>query len=130
MNKIYNRKGYDFKEDLKSGLVFIFWVTVIAFGVATMLWGVDKIDQRKETATVIDTEPLVKTTYDSEGVVISVQALDEQVVTFETADGNVWKYTFDYDREIKPQDKAELTFKEYENADVEDDKIVGVKWVE
>lgn len=68
--------------------------------------------------------------HDSEATVISVQALDEQVVLFETADGNVWEYTFDYDREIKPQDEAILTFKEYENADVTDDRIVDVKWVE
>jgi hypothetical protein len=102
------------------------------FGLSTMVWGIDKIDQHKETATVVDAKPLVKTTYDSEGVVISVQALDEQVVTFETADGNTWEYMFDYDndREIKPQDKAVLTFKEYENADVTDDEIVNVKWVE
>jgi hypothetical protein len=130
MNKIFNRKGYNFKEDLESGLIAIFWVAVIMFSLSAMAWGIDKIDQHKETATVIDAKPLVKTTYDSEGVVISVQALDEQVVTFETADGNVWEYTFDYDREIKPQDKAELTFKEYENADVTDDKIVNIKWVE
>jgi hypothetical protein len=130
MNKIYNRRHYDFKEDLKSGLVFIFWVAVIMFGLSTMVWGIDKIDQHKETATVVDAKPLVKTTYDSEGVVISTKALDEQVVLFETADGNVWEYTFDYSKEIKPQDKAVLTFKEYENADVTDDKIVNVKWVE
>ena len=68
--------------------------------------------------------------HESEATVISVQALDEQIVLFETADGNVWEYTFDYDKEIKPQDKAELTFKEYENADVTDDRIVNVKWVE
>lgn len=113
MNKIYSRKHYDFKEDLKSGLVFIFGVSVIAFGLSAMAWGIDKIDQHKETATVI-----------------SVQALDEQIVTFETADGNTWEYTFDYDREIKPQNKAELTFKEYEDADITNDKIVNVKWVE
>jgi hypothetical protein len=129
MNKIFNRKGYNFKEDLESGLIAIFWVAVIMFSLSAMAWGIDKIDQHKETATVIDAKPLVKTTYDSEGVVISVQALDEQVVTFETADGNTWEYMFDYDndREIKPQDKAVLTFKEYENADVTDDEIVNLK---
>ena len=123
MNKIYNRKGYNFKEDLKDGLVTIFWIAVIVCGLIAMVWCIDRIDRHDREATVIDVKPL-------DATVISTEALDEQIVTFETADGNVWTYTFDYDRVIKPQDKAILTFKEYENADVKDDEIVGVKWVE
>lgn len=109
MNKVFNHIKYNWKEDLEGAIYVILIIGAIALAFSTL----DRIDQHKETATVI-----------------SVQALDEQVVTFETADGNTWEYTFDYDREIKPQDKAELTFKEYENADVTDDKIVNVKWVE
>ena len=109
MNKVFNHIKYNWKEDLEGAIYVILIIGAIALAFSTL----DHIDQHKEIATVI-----------------SVQALDEQVVTFETADGNTWEHTFDYDREIKPQDKAELTFKEYENADVTDDKIVNVKWVE
>lgn len=123
MSKIYNRKGYNFKEDLKDGLVTIFWIAVIMLVIISMAWCVDKIDRHDREATVIDVKPLGAT-------VLSTQSLDEQIVTFETADGNTWEHTFDYDREIKPQDKAVLTFKEYEDADVTNDEIVAVKWVE
>lgn len=109
MNKVFNHIKYNWKEDLEGAFYVILIIGAIALALSTL----DRIDQHKEIATVI-----------------SVQALDEQVVLFETADGNVWEYTFDCDREIKPQDKAELTFKEYENANVTDDKIVNVKWVE
>ena len=123
MNKIYNRKGYNFKEDLKDALTTVFWIAVIVFGIATMLWCIDRIDRYDREAVVVDVKPL-------DATVVSTQALDEQIVLFETADGNVWEYTFNYDKEIKPQDKAVLTFKDWENADVEDDEIVDVKWVE
>lgn len=109
MNKVYNHIKYNWKEDLEGA----FYVILIIGAIVLALSTIDHIDQHKEEATVI-----------------SVQPLDEQIVLFETADGNVWEYTFDYDKEIKPQDKAELTFKEYENADVTDDRIVNVKWVE
>jgi hypothetical protein len=123
MNKIYNRKGYDFKEDLKDALVTVFWIAVIMCVIISIAWCVDRIDRHDREATVIDVKPL-------DATVLSTQSLDEQIVTFETADGNTWEYTFDYDREIKPQDKAVLTFKEYEDADVTNDEIVAVKWVE
>lgn len=123
MNKIFNRQGYDFKEDLKDALTTIVWITAIVLGLITMAWCNDRIDRHDCEATVIDVKPLDVT-------VLSTQSLDEQIVTFETADGNIWAYTFDYSRVIKPQDKAILTFKEYEDADVTNDEIVGVKWVE
>ena len=109
MNKVYNHIRYNWKEDLEGAFYVILIIGAIALALSTL----DRIDQHKETATVI-----------------SVQALDRQVVTFETADGNTWEHTFDYDREIKPQNKAVLTFKEYEDADVTNDKIVNVKLVE
>ncbi len=113
MNKIYNRKGYNFKEDIKSGLIAIFWIAAIVCGITTMLWGIDKIDQYKEEATVIKVEPF-----------------DEQVVTFETESGNIFVEYFDYEYTVKPQNKAILTIKDFEDGNKKNDIVVGVKWVE
>lgn len=113
MNKIYNRKGYNFKEDLKSGLVFIFWIAVIAFGIASMLWWIDRIDQHEETATVI-----------------SIQRLDNAIVRVETEDNNLWEFETDLEDNIDIGDKVVVTFKEYENADRYDDAIVDYEVVE
>ena len=68
--------------------------------------------------------------HESIATVISIERLDEQVVRFETTDGNVWEYTFELDEPIDIGDKAELTFKEYEDFDETNDSIVKVKWVE
>lgn len=113
MNKIYSRKGYSFKEDLKSGLVFIFWVSVIAFGLSAMAWGIDKIDQHKETATVI-----------------CVQRLDNAIVGVETADGHLWEFEADLEDNIEIGDEVVVTFKEFENADRLDDAIIDYEVVE
>lgn len=113
MNKIYNRKRYDFKEDLKSGLVFIFWIAVIAFGIASMLWCIDRVDRHEETATVI-----------------SIQRLDNAIVRVETEDGNLWEFETDLEDNIDVGDKVVVTFKEYENADRYDDEIVDYEVVE
>ena len=113
MNKIYNRKGYDFKEDLKSGLVFIFWVAVIMFGLSAMAWSIDHIDQHKETATVV-----------------SIQRLDNAIVRVETEDGNLWEFETDLDDNVEIGDKVVVTFKEFENADRYDDAIVDYEVVE
>lgn len=113
MNKIYNRKRYDFKEDLKSGLVFIFWVAVIMFGLSAMVCGIDKIDQYKETATII-----------------SIQRLDNAIVRVETEDGNLWELEADLQDNVEIGDKVVVTFKEFENADRYDDAIVDYEVVE
>ena len=113
MNKIYNRKRYNFKEDLKSGLVFIFWVSVIAFGLGAMAWGIDKIDQHEETATVI-----------------SIQRLDNAIVRVETEDGNLWEFETDLEDNIDIGDELVVTFKEFENADRYDDAIIDYEVVE
>ena len=73
----------------------------------------DQLDRYTETATVIKVEPL-----------------DEQEVMFETESGNIFVECFDYEYEIKPQSKAILTIKDYEDGDVENDRVVKVKWVE
>lgn len=87
---------------------------VLFFGFIYFFLGcIDKLDQYEQDATVI-----------------SIQRLDEQIVLFETTDGNVWEYTFDLDEPIDIGDKAELTFKEYEDLDETNDSIVKIKWVE
>jgi hypothetical protein len=113
MNKIYNRKGYDFKEDLKDALVAVFWIAVIVFGVIAMLWSIDKIDQHEETATVV-----------------SIQRLDNAIVSVETEDNNLWEFETDLDDNIEIGDKVVVTFKEFENADRCDDVIVDYEVVE
>lgn len=74
---------------------------------------IDKLDQYKEDATVI-----------------RVERLDNQVVTFETESGNIFVEEFDYEDVIEPQSKAILTIKEYEDLNVENDRVIKVKWVE
>lgn len=113
MNKIYNRKGYNFKEDLESGLIAIFWIAVIIFFVTSMLWFIDRIDRHEETATVI-----------------SIQRLDNAIVRVETEDGNLWEFETDLEDNIDIGDKVIVTFKEYENADRYDDAIVDYEVVE
>lgn len=113
MNKIYNRKGYNFKEDLKDGLVAIFWIAVIVFGITSMLWCIDSIDQHEETATVI-----------------SIQRLDNAIVRVETEDGNLWEFETDLEDNIDIGDELIVTFKEFENADRYDDEIVDYEVVE
>jgi len=113
MNKIFSRQGYNFKEDLKSALTTIFFVAVIVFGVIAMLWGIDKIDQHEETATVV-----------------SIQRLDNAIVSVETKDNNIWEFETDLQDNIEIGDKVRVTFKEYENADRYDDAIVDYKVVE
>lgn len=113
MNKIFSRKGYNFKEDLKSGLVAIFWVAVVVFGITTMLWWIDRIDQHEETATVV-----------------SIQRLDNAIVKVETADNNLWEFETDLQDNIDIGDKVVVTFKEYENADRYDDAIIDYEVVE
>lgn len=113
MNKIYNRKGYNFKEDLKNGLVTIFWIAVIVFGITTMLWGIDKIDQHEEAATIV-----------------AIQRLDNAIVSVKTEDNNLWEFETDLQDNIDIGDKVIITFKEYENADRYDDAIVDYKVVE
>ena len=90
-------------------------VSCIGFAVFAyfFLGVIDKIDQYKEEATVI-----------------KVERLDEQVVTFETESGNEFVECFDYEYTIEPQSKAILTIKDYEDGEVENDKVVKVKWVE
>lgn len=77
------------------------------------LGAIDKLDQYKEDATVI-----------------RVERLDNQVVTFETESGNIFVEEFDYEDVIEPQSKAILTIKEYEDLNVENDRVIKVKWVE
>lgn len=113
MNKIFNRQGYNFKEDLESGLIAIFWIAVIVLALYSAMALLDHIDQYKIDAHVIQ-----------------VQALDEQIVAFEDEDGNVWDEYFDYEREVHCGDKAVLTIKECETVNVSDDIVVNVKWVE
>lgn len=98
------------KENLFFGIACGILFGLFIFG---YLGAIDKLDQYKEEATVI-----------------SVESLDEQIVTFETESGNIFVEYFDYEYEIHPQDKAVLVIKEYENANVADDRVVKVKWVE
>ena len=113
MNKIYNRKEYNFKEDLKDGLVAIFWIAVIVFGITSMLWCIDRVDRHEETATVV-----------------SIQRLDNAIVRVETEDNNLWEFETDLQDDIEIGDKLVVTFKEYENADRYDDAIVDYEVVE
>lgn len=113
MNKIYNRKGYNFKEDLKDDLVAIFWIAVIVFSITSMLWCIDRIDQHEETATVV-----------------SIQRPDNAIVKVETADGNLWEFETDLQDNIDIGDKIVVTFKEFENADRYDDAIIDYEVVE
>lgn len=71
----------------------------------------DKLDRRIESAEVI-----------------SVERLDEQVVTFETEDGNIFVEYFDYEDVIEPSQQADLTIKEYEDTDPHNDRVVDVEW--
>lgn len=112
MNKIYNRKGYNFKEDLKDGLVAIFWIVVIVFGITSMLWCIDRIDRHEETATVV-----------------SIQRLDNAIVRVKTEDNNLWEFEADLQDNIDIGDELIVTFKEYENADRYDDEIVDYEVV-
>ena len=113
MNKIYNRKGYNFKKDLKDALTTIFWIVVIVFGITAMLWCIDRIDQHTETATVIN-----------------IQRLDNAIVKVKTEDNNLWEFETDLDDNIDIGDEVVVTFKEYENADRYDDAIVDYEVVE
>ena len=113
MNKIFNRKRYNFKEDLESGLIAIFWIAVIVFGIYAMLWCIDRVDRHEETATVI-----------------SIQRLDNAIVRVETEDSNLWEFETDLEDNIDIGDKVIVTFKEFENADRYDDAIVDYEVVE
>lgn len=113
MNKIYNRKGYSFKEDLKDALITVFWIAVIVLAFYGAVALLDHIDQYKVDATVV-----------------SVESFDEQIVTFETERGDIFVEYFDYEYTIKPQSKAVLTIKDFEDGNVKNDKVIDVKWVE
>lgn len=94
---------------------FLVIVSVVV-GIAVFLFTasvLDKLDQYKTTATVV-----------------SVERLDEQVVTFETEKGDIFVEYFDYKNTIEPQAKAVLHIKEYENMNPHDDRVVKVEWVE
>jgi predicted transcriptional regulator len=91
-------------------VVSVFVGIVVFLFTASIL---DRLDQYKTTATVI-----------------SVERLDEQVVTFETEKGDIFVEYFDYEDTIEPQAKAVLSIKEYENMNPHDDRVVKVKWVE
>ncbi len=110
---MYKRVNYDFKEDLKSGFVAVFWIMVIVLAFYGAVALLDHIDRYKVDAHVIQ-----------------VQALDEQIVAFEDEHGNVWDEYFDYEHEVHCGDEAILTIKEYETIDVSNDIVVDVKWVE
>jgi hypothetical protein len=96
-------------ERFLAVVVFIGFLFFMYF----FLGAIDKLDQYEEDATVI-----------------KVERLDEQVVTFETESGNEFVECFDYEDVIEPQSKAILTIKEYEDCNVENDKVVKIKWVE
>ena len=68
--------------------------------------------------------------YDETGTIIAIERLDRQILKIETTDGNIWEYGVDYDTPCDIGDEVVVTFKEYENANVYDDSIVKVKWVE
>lgn len=91
-------------------VVSVFVGIVVMLFVASVL---DRLDQYKTTATVI-----------------SVERLDEQVVTFETERGDIFVEYFDYEDIIEPQAKAVLYVKEYEDMNPHNDRVVKVKWVE
>lgn len=109
MNKIYNRVKYNWKEDLEGAFYVILIIGAIALALSTL----DRIDQHKETATVI-----------------SIQRLDNAIVRVETEDGNLWEFETDLQDNIDVGDKVVVTFKEYENADRYDDEIVDYEVVE
>jgi hypothetical protein len=109
MNKIYNHVKYNWKEDLEGAIYVILIIGAIALALST----IDRIDQHKETATVI-----------------SIQRLDNAIVRVETADGNLWEFEADLQDNIEIGDKVVVTFKEYENADRYDDAIVDYEVVE
>lgn len=75
---------------------------------AGVIYGVDKVDQRKTEATVY-------VVYQNEGVM------------FETEDGNTWLIETDDTENIDCGDKYILTFKMYENTNIYDDAIVDYK---
>ena len=63
---------------------FVVGCAVIFFGFVYLFLGcIDKLDQ-----------------HDTDVTVISIQRLDEQIVLFETTDGNVWEYSFDLEEPI------------------------------
>ena len=98
----------------KSEKFFAFACVVIFLGfIYGFLGCIDLLDQHKSNA-----------------VVVSVERLDEQIVTFETEDGNLFVEYFDYETTIEPQSKAVLTIKEYEDDNVNNDEVVKIKWVE
>lgn len=98
----------------RSERFFAFACVVIFLGFIYCFLGcIDLLDQHKSNA-----------------VVVSVERLDEQVVTFETEDGNLFVEYFDYETIIEPQSKAVLTIKEYEDDNVNNDEVVKIKWVE
>ena len=94
---------------------FLFVISIVGFIVFIycFLGAVDLLDQYKEDA-----------------IVVKVESLDNQVVTFETESGNVFVEYFDYEYIVKPQSKAILTIKDYEDGNVDNDRVVDVKWVE
>ena len=110
---MYKRINYDFKEDLKSGFIAVFWITMIVLLFYCAMALLDYIDQYTVEAHVIRNLPY-----------------DNQIVTFEDESGYIWTEYFDYEREVHCGDKAILTIKENENMNVEDDIVVDVEWVE
>jgi len=109
MNKVFNHVKYNWKEDLEGAIYVILIIWAIALAFSTL----DRIDQHKETATVV-----------------SIQRLDNAIVRVETEDGNLWEFETDLDDNIEIGDKVVATFKEFENADRYDDEIVDYEVVE
>lgn len=109
MNKVYNHIRYNWKEDLEGAFYVILIIGAIALALSTL----DRIDQHKETATVI-----------------SIQRLDNAIVRVETEDNNLWEFETDLEDNIDVGDKVVVTFKEFENADRYDDEIVDYEVVE
>lgn len=109
MNKIYNHVKYNWKEDLEGAFYVILIIGAIALALSTL----DRIDQHEETATVV-----------------SIQRLDNAIVRVETEDNNLWEFETDLKDNIDIGDEVVVTFKEFENADRYDDKIVDYEVVE
>lgn len=107
---MYKRVKYDLKKDIATAVSAIVVMVVIFLGGATIL---DRIDR-----------------YEVDSHVIAIERLDEQVVTFEDENGNMWVEYFDYEDAIDIGDEAILTIKEYETIEIDDDMVVNVEWVE
>lgn len=99
---MYKKVRYDIKKDITDALAMM---TIMGF-MALALVSVDEM--RHENASRVE-----------DSTVIAIQRLDEQMVTFETSDGNLWDYSFNLEKPIDIGDKAMLTFKGDEIVKVE-----------